>query len=256
MKRVSFLLLAVLCVTLLCSACTDQVQAASLQPTDRFFVNDFADVMNENDETAVFNAGVALYEKTGAQVVIVTLDSIDGADIDEFGVKLGRAWGIGDAEKDTGILLLLAMEEREVAISVGYGLEGAVTDAQSGLFLDTYALPHFEHDDYSTGLRTTYDALINEVYLEFGMEADPQYVPIEQIEADSEPPAIVIILMLIFLCAVSVMLRRARRIHPAFFITPTFHHHGGFHHRGGGGGFGGFSGGGGSFGGGGSSRGF
>lgn len=253
MKRKTVLLI-VLCCILSLTACTS-VEAAALEPTDRFFVNDFANVIDERDETAMYNAGVELFEKTGAQVVVVTLDTINGEDIDMFGVQLGRDWGIGDEEKNTGILLLLAMEEREVAISVGYGLEGAVTDAQSGLFLDTYALPYFEYDEYSTGLAATYDALINEVYLEFGMEADPDYVPIEQVAEESEPSAIAMIIMLLVLCAISVSLRRARRLHPGFFITPTIG--GGFHHHGGGGGgFGGFRGGGGSFGGGGASRGF
>ncbi len=256
MKRVFALFSFLLFITVLFSACTETEAAVQWQqPTERFFVNDFANVIDEQDETDMFNTGVALFEKTGAQVVVVTLDTINGEDIDQFGVYLGREWGIGDAEKDTGILLLLAMEEREVAISVGYGLEGAVTDAQSGLFLDTYALPYFEHDDYSAGLAATYDALVNEVYLEFGMEADPNYVPIEQVEEDAEPSAIFLMILLVILCIISLSMQRLRHTHPGFFITPTIH--GGFHHRGGGGGgFGGFSGGGGSFGGGGASRGF
>jgi uncharacterized protein len=253
MKKLVFVFALLACLVFL-SACSAVTASALPKPTDAFFVNDFADVIDDSDETRMLNQGVELFKKTGAQVVVVTLDTINGADIDEIGVELGRDWGIGDAEKDTGLLLLLAMEEREVAISVGYGLEGAVTDAQSGLFLDTYALPYFESADYSAGLAATYTALVNEVYLEFGMEADPNYVPIEQIESESGISLFALITLLVLLCIVSMGMRRVRRMYPGFFIVP--HYHGNdFHHRGGGG-FGGFGGGGGSFGGGGASRGF
>ncbi len=226
----------------------------SQQPTDRFFVNDFANVIEQDAENTMYAAGVQLYEKTGAQVVAVTLDTIDGADIQEYGVQLGRAWGVGEKDKDNGIVLILAMEEREVGISVGYGLEGAVTDMQSGIILDTYALPYFQDNNFSQGFAAAYDALINEVYLEYGMEADPNYVPVEELEDESASSTFSLIALLVFLCIISALMRRSRRVHPGFFFFPT----GGFHHHGGssGGGFGGFRGGGGSFGGGGASRGF
>ena len=225
----------------------------SVKPTDQFFVNDFANVIDDGAESNMLAAGVQLYQKTGAQVVVVTLDTIDGADIQEYGVQLGRAWGVGDEEKDNGIVLILAMEEREVGISVGYGSEGAVTDMQSGIILDTYALPYFQEDNFSEGLAAAYDALINEVYLEYGLEADPNYIPVDELEKDSMGSTFSLIVLLIFLCIISTIMRRTRRIHPGFFFFPIG---GGFHHRGGGGGFGGFRGGGGSFGGGGASRGF
>lgn len=227
----------------------------SIQPTDRFFVNDFANVIDANTENRIYTAGVQLYEKTGAQVVVVTLDTIDGADIQEYGVQLGRVWGIGDKEDDNGIVLILAMDERKVGISVGYGLEGAVTDMQSGIILDTYALPYFQENNFSKGLSAAYDALINEVYLEYGLEADPNYTPVDELQGNSVGSTFTLIMFLIFVCIVSLTMRRARRFYPGFFFFPT----GGFHHHNGGGfggGFGGFRGGGGSFGGGGSSRGF
>lgn len=226
----------------------------SVQPTDQFFVNDYANVIDNSAENDILAAGVQLYQKTGAQVVVVTLDTIDGADIQEYGVQLGRAWGVGDEEKDNGIVLILAMEEREVGISVGYGLEGAVTDMQSGIILDTYALPYFQEDNFSEGLVAAYDALINEVYLEYGLEADPDYVPVDELEDDSMESTFSLIMLLVFLCVVSTVMRRTRRLHPGFFFFPTGG--GNFHHHGSGGGFGGFHGGGGSFGGGGASRGF
>lgn len=226
-------------------------ETIDLTPTDRFFVNDFAGVISSQIEDAIYTAGVQLYEKTKAQVVVVTVDTVGGQDIHEYGVQLGRTWGIGDKENSTGILLLLAVQDREVDISVGYGLEGAITDARSGIILDNYAVPYFKNNDFSAGLAATYDALVNEVYIEFGLEPDPNYTPVDELENEgSWFPVIILFLMLILL-----FLGKKRFPGSSFFFFPIGGF-GGHHHGGGGFGGGGFRGGGGSFGGGGASRGF
>ncbi len=234
----------------------------TLTPTDRFFVNDFANVIDAETENALYAAGVQLYEKTKAQVVVVTVETVGGNNIHDYGIQLGRAWGIGDEEKNTGVLLLLAVTDRKVDINVGYGLEGAITDARSGIILDTYARPHFQNDDFSAGLAETYNALVNEVYIEFGIEPDPNYTPAADLE-QNDTPAAVILLIFFLICIVLSSIRTKR--HPGgFFFFPFFwggprggggFHGGGFGSSGFGGG-GGFRGGGGSFGGGGASRGF
>ncbi len=247
-KLITALLLAVLLISL-------PAGAASIypSPTDRFFVNDFADVMDDATETAIYNAGAHLYQKTGAQAVVVTIDSLDGAPVREYALQLGREWGIGNEEKNNGVLLLLAVNDREVTIEVGYGLEGAITDAQSGLLLDRYAIPYFSVDEFAEGLQATYDAIVNEVYLEYGMEADPNYVPVEEYENDGS--AYGILLVLAVLAVLGWMLRSPYGL-TRFVVMKQLlgnHHHGGGFHGGFGGG-GGFRGGGGSFGGGGASR--
>lgn len=219
-------------------------ETIDLVPTDRFFVNDFAGVMSNETENAIYNAGVQLYQKTKAQVVVVTVDTVNGQDIHEYGVQLGRAWGIGDKENNTGVLLLLAVQDREVDISVGYGLEGAITDARSGIILDNYAVPYFQNNDFSTGLAATYNALVNEVYIEFGLEPDPDYTPVDELTQDSGWISIVVFILLL-----SILFFGRRRLPFFFFPIGGF---GGHNHSGGGG----FGGGGGSFGGGGASRGF
>lgn len=225
------------------------------EPTDRFFVNDFADVLNEDAENTIYAAGVQLYQKTGAQVVAVTIPSLDGADPETYSLQLARQWGIGNSEKDNGVLLLLAVEDREVRIEVGYGLEGAITDARSGILLDNYAIPAFSENDFQTGMADTYDAIVNEVYLEYGMEADPDYVPADELEGGVSPieiVAILVILVIFFLLCRNprflLFFGGPRHRHGSFFVNGGFNGHGG--------GFsgGGFSGGGGSFGGGGASR--
>lgn len=235
-----------------------------LRPTNRFFVNDFANVLDAADEDLIYDLGAELQEQTTAQVVAVTVPSLDGHDIREVGLELGRAWGVGQTEKNNGIVLLLAIEERKVGIEVGYGLEGALTDVQTGLLLDTYATPYFREDRFSAGMARTYRALINEVYIENGMEPlDEGYVPAKarSPEDTGEEP--------VWLQAVFVLFVLFVLLGPFVFFGRHGRHYrgGGFHgggfHGGGfsgggfsGGGGGGFSGGGGSFGGGGGSRGF
>ncbi len=264
MKRWKFVLsvglvaVLVLCLPVL-SGCSEEEDKYP-EPTEAFYVNDYADILSAETEQIVLNKGVALAEKTKAQIVVLTISSMNGEDIETYALNLGREWGIGDEEEDTGVLLLVALEEREARIEVGYGLEGAITATQAGQFLDNYAVPYFENDDFDTGVRETYEALINEVYLEFGLEAevDPDYVPIDEVQAEDDlDPITMLILLGVVLAFVGIFTMLSvvgrRRGWPIFINMGGFHHHhGGF------GGFGGgsFRGGGGGFGGGGASRGF
>lgn len=250
MKYVKFATVTLLVLALSVVAVVAEIDVP--KPTSRFFVNDFAGVMDEGAENEIYEAGVQLYEKTGAQVVAVTVDSLDGASIEDYGLALARSWGIGDEERDTGALLILAVQDREVRIEVGYGLEGAITDARSGIILDNYAIPSFAENDFESGMRGAYDAIINEVYLEFGMEADPNYIPADELE--EEYPSIGTIILFILLVLLLGFTRRGG-LFPWIFLGGHHHHHGGgFGGSSGGFSGGGFRGGGGGFGGGGASR--
>ena len=251
----SLLVALIVWMALLLSSCDGQATEA-LSPTDRFFVNDFADVITAEDENTMYAMGVQLFEKTEAQVVAVTVPSLDGKDIHSYALTLARAWGIGDDEKDNGILLLLAVEDREVRIEVGYGLEGAVTDAQSGSLLDHYALPAFSQNDFSAGMQATYRALVNEVYLEYGLQAEEGYIPLDRLEQTTgEELSPAVMLGVIMFMIAFILLFRNKPWFPWIFFFGGGNHRGGFH-GGSGGSFGGFRGGGGSFGGGGASRSF
>lgn len=233
---------------------------ADLQPTSRFFVNDFAGVLTADAEDAMYAQGVQLAEKTKAQIVAVTVPSLDGLDVETFSYQLAAQWGIGDKEKDNGVLLLLAVQERKVRIEVGYGLEGRLNDAKVGRLLDNYAVPYFRENQFSEGMQATYDALINETYLEYGLEPDPNYDPSRSDAEDGDFVSNILPIIIIGIVLL-IMFSRGRGGPPFIFFGGVPHRHtrsGGFGSFGGGGfgGGGGFSGGGGSFGGGGSSRGF
>ncbi len=223
------------------------------QPTDRFFVNDFADLIPAEVEEEIYLAGRELYEKTGAQVVAVTVDTIGSYDIRSYAYALASEWGIGSAEEDNGVLLLLSIGEREIDIDVGYGLEGALPDGKCGRILDNYAMSYLQAGDYGAGMASAYDALVNEIYIEYDMEPDENYVPVE--DTDEEISSIDgIFSMLILLVFLSLLITSRGRRFLLFSLAARGRYNGGGFSSGSGGGFSGFSGGGGSFGGGGASR--
>lgn len=256
-------LAAALCLFIALTLCGCGDEEQTLAATDEFYVNDFANVIDDAAEQEIFSRGVALADKTTAQVVTVTIDSTDGEEISEYALELGRSWGIGEEGEDNGILLLFAAEDREVYVAVGYGLEGALPDSKTGRILDVYGMDYFRNDEFSDGILAVYRALVNEVYLEYGQTAEEGYIPIEQMPEEADATAGEVALSwLIMLIIVAVIFFIASRRGVMFFGGPFGGGFGGGFSSGGSfggrssGGFGGFSGGGGSFGGGGAGRGF
>ena len=124
------------------------------KPTSKFFVNDFANVINSSDEETIFNIASSLYTESGnsTQVVVVTIDSLNGYSIEEYANELFNTWGIGDKKKDDGVLILLSVGDRESRIEVGYGLEGVLTDSGTGIIQDEYMIPYYKNNDFSKGI--------------------------------------------------------------------------------------------------------
>ncbi|MBR4891248.1 MAG: TPM domain-containing protein [Clostridia bacterium] len=243
------------------------------EPTSDFFVNDFADVIDDDVEDELMSIGASLYKQTTAQVVVVTVDSLDGYEVSEYALELGREWGVGSEENDNGVVLLLSESDRQVTIQVGYGLEGCLPDGKTGRILDEYAIPYLSNDDFSTGLSDTYKVLVSTVCEEYGVQLSDEY-NLDYYEymdnADYDSDGIVAVFIVIFI-AMIIFCLIVSKINSG---TGGSNHGGGTYHGGGGryygghtyrggfssggfrGGGGGFRGGGGSFGGGGSSRGF
>lgn len=253
--------LAVICAAVLTLLLVVPAFAAAKypEPTEQFFVNDFADCISDEDEKEMFNMARALYEQTKAQVVCVTVESLDGQDIRQYGLGLGREWGIGEKDKDTGVLLLLSTSDREIDIEVGYGLEGALPDGKTGRILDKYAIPYLKDDDFSTGLREAFTVLVNETATELGVSVEG-YTPMEDEDETDGIERLGEFVAFLIIAIIVIILRSKRFI--LYARNRGSNYHGGFGGGFGGssggfsGGGGGFHGGGGSFGGGGSSRGF
>lgn len=123
---------------------------AQLQPTG--YLNDFAGLFDEASRTKLETFLAELKARTGAEVAVVTVKNLDGGVIDDFANRLFEKWGIGQKGKDNGAMLLTAVEDRQVWIEVGYGLEGAIPDAKAGRILDEEVIPLFKEDRYADGL--------------------------------------------------------------------------------------------------------
>lgn len=257
MKRLKYVFAISLVFTLIFSFAASALDLP--KPTDNFFVNDFADVIDSDDESAIMSLGAELYQKTSAQVVVVTVETLDGYNVRDYALQLGRDWGVGDEEKNNGVVLLLSVSERQVTIQVGYGLEGCLPDAKTGRILENYAIPYLSNDDFSSGLAEAYKVIVSVVSEEYGVETgDGSSYDVDEYEEEDSVKDIageIISSFIIILILIVIFGRRRRR---GIFFGPFFGGPGNF----GGGSFGGgshgggFSGGGGSFGGGGSSRGF
>ena len=115
-------------------------------------VNDFAGVLTEDDRSYLENFLRTLERDTSAEVVVVIVTSLDGLPIEEYAVRLFADWGIGDAAKDNGVLLLVAPTERRVRIEVGYGLEGSLPDGLAGEIIRTAILPEFKRGNVRRGI--------------------------------------------------------------------------------------------------------
>ncbi len=101
-----------------------------------------------------------LEQNSSNQLVVVTLKSLQGYDISDFGYQLGRHWGIGQKGKNNGVLLIIAPNERKVRIEVGYGLEGDLTDAISSVIIQTKILPYFKKSDFDGGVLAGTKAIV------------------------------------------------------------------------------------------------
>jgi uncharacterized protein len=125
------------------------------------FVNDFAAMLSAEQKTALETKLTDFEKTTGNEIAIATITNLDGDTIENFAVKLFADWGIGKKDKDNGILLLISKDDKKIRIEVGYGLEGALTDAQSFWIIDQTMKPAFQSGDYYSGIDGAVDKIIS-----------------------------------------------------------------------------------------------
>jgi uncharacterized protein len=122
-------------------------------------VVDQADLLSPAEEQALAAQSAAIERDTHAQYVVVTVRSLEGAPIEDYGVRLGRAWGIGRKGVNDGVILLVAPAEKEARIEVGYGLEKRLTDPFAGKVLRERVIPAFRNGRFGDGIRAGTDAI-------------------------------------------------------------------------------------------------
>jgi uncharacterized protein len=138
---------------LLAAAWLLALQAAlAALPEPSGYVNDFASILAEPDEDYLETFLATLERDTSAEVVVVTVNSLDGRTIESYASRLFAEWGIGKKDRDNGVLMLVAPDERSVRIEVGYGLEAALTDGLAGDIIRTEIIPEFAAGNFPRGV--------------------------------------------------------------------------------------------------------
>src|SRR6267143_5016537 len=147
----------VVLVVLLCAALA--VGAVTFPPlTDR--VVDEAHILSPRERDALSSKLAELEAKSGIQLVVATVNSLQGQEIEPYANELFRTWKLGEKAKNNGVLLLVAPNERRVRIEVGYGLEGTLTDALSKVIITNAIAPRFKAGDFADGIARGVDDII------------------------------------------------------------------------------------------------
>ncbi len=115
-------------------------------------VSDFAHVVSAEEAASIENLLTQLEQKTGSQVAVVTVPSVEGGDVDGAAVDLFKTWGIGRKGKDDGVLILASIQDRHMRIEVGYGIESILPDGKAGEIIRGLITPSFKQGKYGEGL--------------------------------------------------------------------------------------------------------
>ena len=214
---------------------------------------DNANLISDGVEQNINNQLEELSNSTGIQLAVLTIPTLEGEVLESYSMKVAETWKLGSAEKDTGVLLLIALEERSIRIEVGYGLEGVLTDTKCGLIIRNIIAPEFRNGNYQAGI---VNAVNNITGLVKGDESLVSKKVLNESSGDSSAfifMGIVLLYGFIFVMAVVTSKKRGPRTGTGTRTTPYVHN---VPRSFGGGSGGGFSGGGGGFGGGGASGGW
>ena len=198
-KGFSCLLLA-----LLFSLLTLLPALAFVEPSGAFFVTDKAEVLTPNTENKIISQNELLEEETGAQIVVVTMTYLDEEDYyaDEYAVQLMNDWGVGDGEKNNGMLLLLVTEAGKAWLSTGDGINEALDNDQVGTLLSRWFWKKFDAGDYDGAVSDLFDRLIDwyEDYYGFRLGSGIQTAETgQQEERGGISPVLLIVIIVIAL---------------------------------------------------------
>ncbi len=139
-------------------------------PEDRRWVQDYASVLDADQELFLLKKLKAYYDSTSTELVIVTESSLEGDDIFDYTFRLAEKWGIGQKGKDNGVLFYAAINDRKVFIQVGYGAEGAIPDIYAKRIIENQIKPNFRKEQYGRGFNEATDLAIKHLQGEFVAE--------------------------------------------------------------------------------------
>jgi len=167
------------------------------KPSEQTSVYDYISLLTEQQKGFLEQKLIRYSDSTSTQIVVAIIKSTKGEDINFLGAQWGQKWGIGQADKDNGVLILLARGDRRIAINTGYGVEGSLTDAMSRRIVQNVIIPEFKQDDYYGGLNKGTDAIFQVLNGEFKEERT--FENLQVFPLDSILPFIIFFVILIIL---------------------------------------------------------
>ena len=181
-------------------------------------VNDQAGLLDEGFEGQLEERLRLLEEETGAQVAVLTIPSLEGDPLEDFSIRVVETWKLGRTDADDGVLILVARDERRMRIEVGYGLEGVLTDAQSGRIIDHLMAPRFREGDFNGGVGAAVEAVSSAI------RGEPVELPEKPAQSSGINPAAFIFLLIFGLPFIGSALsaRGAAGWIVGIFLTPFF----------------------------------
>lgn len=227
-------------------------------------VVDLAGIIDNATEAKLNRYLKELEARTGAQMAILTIDSLQGQAIEEFSITIAHEkWQLGQKDKDNGVLMVVALTDRKYRIEIGYGLEALLPDSLVGSIGRQYLVPHFKTGNYSKGIYAAAVVIANEIAAGAGVQITglPEVKRTRPGNLKSKPSSTIgkIFSIIVFLILIVIFIKNPRLFLAYLFMSSMGGRPGHWGRTGGGfggGGFGGFGGGGGGFGGGGASGGW
>lgn len=166
-KLLSIFVLVLVSVITFSQDSFDLEKLLTQKPSPPKLVNDFTGTLTPDQRQALEYKLVAFNDSTSTQIAVVIIPSLNGNDIADYNVKLGRAWGVGGKEFSNGVVLLIAKGDHKLNIATGYGVEGALPDITCKHIIDNVIVPNFKGDDYYRGIEEGTDAIIQAVRGEY-----------------------------------------------------------------------------------------
>ena len=201
-KKSIFILSFIFLILLNLSLNTDMAYAEVKlpEPSYEFYVYDEVGVIKTDVENYIIDVNKELNKKTGVQVVVAVVDSLEDLDINTYATSLYEKWKIGSKEYDNGLLMLVPYDENKIWIETGYGLEGALPAGRTKTIIEEDIIPSFKNDDYNEGIALGFNKLIEYIEKDYDIVLDKQglsqdYYP----EEDGRGVSIFPIIILLFI---------------------------------------------------------
>ncbi len=150
--------------------CSNQPKAVENQDVDEIqlaaegFVNDYADILSAEQRDALELRLEALDDSTGNQIAVAIVNEFEGDNILDFATRLGKQWGVGQKDKNNGVMIVVKVKtddsNGQVAIAIGTGIEDIIPNATCQNIIDREMVPHFKENDYYSGINAAIDAII------------------------------------------------------------------------------------------------